>query len=171
MEEEQGAAEAIDVPHGVDPAGEKARDETVATLHRRKVLTADELYRLLNPRPRLEKEFRLPGAEGTVFMFSIDGMLDGAAMIGCLFAGECIMVQAKSFEAANRIAKAGLDDTVALLREEYEHRSVLVQPAANSGIITEASGARARESQGELHTDPKMKAMMAHIIGGEDWKR
>lgn len=169
MEKEPGAAEEIVLPSGVDPDGEKARDLTVAALARRKVLNADELYRLQNARPRLEKEFRLPGAEGTIFMFSIDGMLDGTAMIGCLFAGECMMVQAGSFESANAIAKRGLADTIELLREEYEHRSNVI-PVSNDGILTEIAGKKAREGH-ELHTDPKMKAMMAHIIGGEEWKR
>lgn len=171
MEEERGATEAIDVPAGVNPDGEKARQIIVAQLQRRKVLTSDELYRLLNPRPRFEKEMRLPGADGTVYFFSIDGMLDGAAMIGCLFAGECMMVQAKSFEEGLRFAKEGLDTTIALLREEYEQRPV-VEVVKNAGVIAEVGGRHAANVDDVgLRSDPKMKAMMAHIIGGEDWKR
>src|SRR5689334_14386059 len=98
---------AVDVPDGVTEeqiaVGELARQETVRHLNRRRVLNMDELAELKDVRPRLEKEFRLPGdsrARSKVYMFSIDGTLRGERITGCLFAGECILVQAEDFVKA-----------------------------------------------------------------------
>lgn len=144
---------------------------------RRRILTADELCRLKDARPRFEKEIRLPGdsrgTTNTVFMFSIDGMLDGEAVIGALFAGECMLVQARSLKMAERIAKEGLQDTARFALAEYEDRTRLVQPAtaAEQGLTIEGGGRKAASEDPELlRSDPLMKKILASEIGGIKWK-
>ena len=154
--------------------GELARQETTRHLGRRRVLNMDELAELKDVRPRLEKEFRLPGdsrKRNKAFMFSIDGTLRGERVTGCLFAGECILVQATSFEKANNIAKAGLNDTVDLAIEYWrDSHGALLTPM--EAIKVEVGGGRASSNpkQPDLATDPKLKAMLQHIIGGKPWR-
>lgn len=149
-------------------------------LGNRAVLTMDQLAEMKDVRPRLEKEVRLPGdargAKNRIYFFSIDGMLRGNAFRGCLFAGECIMVQSdRGFEAALRTAKDGLNDTVELAKEYYEelNRSVVVaSPLEASHLNVDVGGRRAGNVPGqpELASDQKLKAMIAHIIGGKHWR-
>lgn len=137
----------------------------------RQTLNADQLHDLRDAQPRLEKErrFKTPGgAMGEItptFFFSIDGMLNGQTIKGALFAGECMVIQAPTFEAAYTVAKDGLAETIRLLREEYE-----IRPAPlNAGLSTDIAGRRGQPG-GDLRTDPKLKSMLAHIIGGLPWK-
>jgi hypothetical protein len=114
--------------------------------------------------------FTTPGGEqGEVtraWAFSIDGHLNGQAIRGALFAGECMVVQAMTQEVAERVAKDGLAETIRLLREEYDARPI-TEP--NIGILTDTGGRKGR-GDGTLHSDPKLKAMIEHIIGGKPWK-
>jgi hypothetical protein len=135
----------------------------------------DELAELKDTRPRLEKEFKLPGdsrARNKVYFFSIDGTLRGERLTGCLFAGECVMVQADSFERALNLAKDGLHDSVELALEFYEEVNRLVIARPMDAITVEVGGGRAAAlpAQPDLATDPKMRAMIEHIIGGKPWR-
>lgn len=157
--------------NGIDTAEAVAQQAVSGTHHelqqKRAVLNADELAAMTDLRPRLEKEIDLRGVDGTrqhVFLFSIDGLFEGVSVRGALFAGECIMVTAKDFEAAFRIAKDGLHDTVELLRKEFEGR---VAADAMAGMELLAAGQKAAEG-GALH--PKLNAIMAHRIGGLPWR-
>lgn len=138
----------------------------------RRILSADELYRMKDVKPRLEKELRLPGdsrARNKVWLFSLDGVLDGNAVKGALFAGECILVQGRNFEQAFRLAKDGVASTIELLEEEFRLQHAVDQGPVNAGLEHDAGGSRAR-GDGTLKTDPKMRSMLAHVIGGLPWK-
>lgn len=143
-------------------------------LGRRRVLNMDELASLKDQRPRLEKEIRLPGdrAKNRIYFFSIDGTLDGAHIIGCLFAGECIMVQTeKGFEAALKIAKDGLAETIELAYTYWKESQGALLTPIDAGIKIEVGGGRhgSNPRQPDLATDPKLRAMLQHVIGGKPW--
>jgi len=155
--------------------GEIARQHVERHLKARRVLDMDELAELADTRPRLEKEFRLPGdpnPRNKVFFFSIDGTVRGERLTGCLFAGECMVVQAEGFERANAIAKEGLRDTVELALEFWEEQNRLVIASPASAITVDVGGGRAAANpkQPDLATDPKMRAMIEHLIGGKKWR-
>jgi hypothetical protein len=88
----------------------------VEHLGNRPVLNMDQLVEMTDLRPRLEKEMKLPGdargrRTGSTSSRST-GRCAATASTGCLFAGECIMVQSeKGFEHALKLAKDGLNDT------------------------------------------------------------
>jgi hypothetical protein len=172
----------VEAPAGLTPlelrAGEEARRKMVEHLGNRPVLTMDQLAEMVDVRPRLEKEMRLPGdsrgSRNRIYFFSIDGSLRGNRFSGCLFAGECIMVQSdRGFEHALRIAKDGLNDSVELAKEYWIElqRSVVVSPV-NESLSVDVGGRRAAgtQKQPDLATDPKLKDMIAHIIGGKPWR-
>lgn len=144
-------------------------------LGRRRVLTMDELAELKDVRPRVEKDFKLPGDSrrgNRVWLFSIDGTLRGERLNGCLFAGECIVVQATSFDKAFSMAKDGLNDTVELALTYWrEDQGRLVYASPMEGIQVEVGGGRAHDTPGQkdLATDPKLKAMIEHMLGGKKW--
>lgn len=144
-------------------------------LGRRRVLTMDELAELKDVRPRVEKDFKLPGDSrrgNRVWLFSIDGTLRGERLNGCLFAGECIVVQATSFDKAFRLAKDGLNDTVELALTYWrEDQGRLVYASPMEGIQVEVGGGRSSDTPGQvdLATDPKLKAMIEHMLGGKPW--
>lgn len=149
-------------------------------LGNRPVLTMDQLAEMVDVRPRLEKEIKLPGdARGSrnrIFFFSIDGTVRGNRFTGCLFAGECIMVQSdRGFEHALKVAKDGLNDTVELAKEYFDElqRSIVVaSPLEASHLMVDAGGRRAaaKPGQPDLASDPKLKAMIEHIIGKKPWR-
>jgi len=152
----------------------------VEHLGNRAVLTMDQLVEMKDLRPRLEKEMRLPGdargARNRIYFFSIDGTLRGNAFRGCLLAGECIMVQSeKGFEDALRQAKDGLHATMELAREYFDElqRSIVVaSPLDVSHMNVDAGGRRAAANPKapDLATDPKLRAMIEHIIGKKPWR-
>lgn len=155
--------------------------DTTGTAHgqlatARRILTADELCMLRDARPRFEKQIVLPGdsrKRNTVWMFSIDGMLDGEAVIGALFAGECMLVQARTQHMAERIAKEGLKDTASFALAEFEGRTRMVQPvtATQQGLTIEGGGRKAASEDPDLlRTDPVMRKVLAAEIGGIKWK-
>lgn len=155
--------------------GERARRAVVEQLGRRTVLDADQLARMKDLRPRLEKEFHLPGDSrnrNKVWFFSVDGSLDGAYLRGCLFAGECITVQAKDFTAAFKLASDGLHDTLRFAREFYESQPKLVTVGPmEAGLSVDVGGGRAAQlASGQSMADHKLKAMIRHIIGGKTWE-
>jgi len=149
-------------------------------LGNRPVLTMDQLAEMVDVRPRLEKEMRLPGdargARNRIYFFSIDGTIRGNRFTGCLFAGECVMVQSdRGFEHALRIAKDGLNDTVELAKEywtELQKSVVVVSPLDASHLNVDVGGRRAGATPGQpdLATDPKLKRMLEHLIGKKPWR-
>jgi hypothetical protein len=161
-------------------AGEDARRQMLEHLGNRPVLNMDQLAEMMDVRPRLEKEVKLPGdsrgLRNRIYFFSIDGTLRGNRFTGCLFAGECIMVQSdRGFEHALKIAKDGLSDTVEIAKDyfdELQRSVVMVSPVDASHMVVDAGGRRAAANPKapDLATDPKLKAMIAHIIGGKTWR-
>lgn len=150
----------------------------VEHLGNRPVLSMDQLAEMVDVRPRLEKEMKLPGdARGSrnrVYFFSIDGTIRGNRFTGCLFAGECIMVQSeRGFEHALRVAQDGLNDTVEIAREYFDEleRSIVVASPVDASLQVDVGGRRAGDvpKQPDLESDPKLKAMIAHIIGRKPW--
>lgn len=169
----------IHIPDGLTPleiiAAEKARREVVAHMGTRPVLTMDQLAELKDERPRAEKEFKLPGdsrQKNRIYFFSIDGTLNGTRLSGCLFAGECIMVQATSFEKAYKLARDGLRETVELALEYWKaDQGRLVYASPMDAVQVEVGGGRNASTPGqpELGTDPKLKRMIEHVIGKKPW--
>lgn len=139
----------------------------------RRILTADDLFDMKWAKPHFEfaREIGTPGGEfGDItrcWAFSIDGRLRGQRVDGALFAGECIVVQAHEQHQAEVLAKDGLDETIRLLREEYDARAKI---DLNAGVMTEVAGRKGVGADGTLRTDPKLKRMLGHLIGGEKWK-
>lgn len=148
----------------------------MAHLNHRRVLTMDEMAELKDVRPRFEKEFSLPGnsrKRSKVYMFSIDGTLKGEHVVGCLFAGECMVVQANSFEKALSLAKEGLNETIGLAFQYWgENEGRLVYAKPMEPIQVEVGGGRHHDNpaQPDLASDPKLKAMIENIIGKKPWK-
>lgn len=142
----------------------------------RRILRMDELAAMKDVKPRFEKEIKLPGdsrgATNTVFLFSLDGMLEGQPVVGALLAGECMLVQARSLKMAERIAKEGVGDTVRFAIEQSEQEnSVLDLSEMNRGISVEGGGRKAANEDGELlKSDPLMKSILAAEIGKLPWK-
>lgn len=146
----------------------------------RRILNMDELVRMQSTQPRFEKDIKMPGdsrgAANTVFLFSIDGVLDGKKIEGALFAGEAMLVQARTLKKAERIAREGLADTRKLAFEEHEDRLAVITPdgVIQAGATIEASGKRGQLSASEdpelLKSDPLMKKTLAHVIGKLPWK-
>lgn len=157
-------------------AAEEARRQMVEHLGRRAVLTMDQLAELTDERPRIEKEIRLPGdsrQKNKIYFFSIDGTLRGNRLMGCLFAGECIMVQATSFDKALKLARDGLRETIELAVQYWrEEQGRLVYASPMEGLQVEVGGGRHHDMPKELElaTDPKLKAMIRHKLGGKSWK-
>jgi len=174
---------SVEAPAGLTPlelrAAEEARRGIVEHLEKNPVLRMDDLIEMKDLRPRLEKELRLPndarGARNRVYYFSIDGTLRGNRLTHCLMAGECIMVQSdRGFEHALKIAKDGLHDTIELAREFFEEEvrsRVMVSPYDSSHMMVEVGGRKAGQGQPDLATDPKLKAMIQHMLGGKTWRR
>lgn len=148
----------------------------VEHLGTRPVLTMDQLAELKDERPRAEKEFKLPGdsrQKNRIYFFSIDGTLRGNRLVGCLFAGECIMVQAPSFDKAFKLARDGLRETIELALTYWrEDQGRLVYASPMEGIQVEVGGGRSSDMPGQvdLATDPKLKAMIMHKLGGKPWR-
>lgn len=153
----------------------------VKHLGKRPVLNMDQLAEMTDLRPRLETPsgIKLPGDSrgnrNRIWFFSVDGTLRGNRFTGCLMAGECIMVQAPSFEKAYRIAQEGLNDTPQIARDYFDELSrslVVASPLDVSHMNVDVGGRRAGEVPGQpdLATDPKLKAMIAHIIGRKPWQ-
>jgi hypothetical protein len=135
----------------------------------------DELARLKDVRPRIEKEIQLPGVKDRVYMFSIDGSLDGARVTGCLYAGSCAMVHAGSFEDAFKLAREAIAHTVTLAERYFEesHRLVMVEdrPLAPENLAIESGGRKGMHEprRPALLTDPKLMAMMRAKMEGKPW--
>jgi hypothetical protein len=174
----------VEAPDGLTPlelkAGEEARRQMLEHLGNRPVLNMDQLVEMVDVRPRLEKEMKLPGdsrgSKNRIYFFSIDGTLRSNRFTGCLFAGECIMVQSDcGFEHALKIAKDGLNDTIEIAKDyfdELQRSVVMVSPVDASHMMVDAGGRRAvaNPKAPDLETDPKLRAMIAHIIGGKPWR-
>lgn len=174
---------AVEVPSGLTPlevrAGEEARRQMIEHLGNRPVLNMDQLVEMTDLRPRLEKEVKLPGdvrgSKNRIYFFSIDGTLRGNHFNGCLVAGECIMVQSdKGFEDALHQARDGLQDTLELAKEYFDQINssvVVASPMDASHMLVDAGGRRASgdPKQPDLATDPKLKAMIGHLIGKKPW--
>lgn len=137
----------------------------------------DQLAEMKDWRPRLEKEIRLPGdsrgADNKVWFFSIDGRVGGKPFKGCLMAGECVMVQAHSFEKANKIAAEGIESTLEFALEFFNQQQgslAMTTNALEAGLTHDVGGRRGQGAPGTLKTDEKLKAMIASRLGGLPWR-
>ncbi len=160
------------VPPAVEQAAQKRGQELEAGLVRtRENLNADMLAAMIAPRAHFEEEFNLPG-EKRAFFFTVDGVLNGRKVIGALFAAQCMLIFAANYLEACDLANRGLRSTIELMHEEYEKR-LANEAAANSAIMRglqrDAGGRRGQDGD-QLARLPKMKALMAHVIGGLPWK-
>lgn len=150
----------------------KAREFQLGLAGTRKVLSADELARLVAPGVRFEQEFKFP--DKSAFFFTINGVLNGAKVEGALFAAECVLVFAANVLQAKDVAQRGIRATVELLHEEYNTRqSRETQDLIQQGIHAPDIGGR-RARPGEQTADTlqraKMTAMIRHVFGGEPWR-
>ncbi len=132
----------------------------------RKVLTADELATIANPRPRLE--MHMPAL--MAFLFSIDGVLNGKKVQGCLFAGECMLVYGATEAQARDTAQHGLFDTINLLHEEYQTREQRLNPEVYDGLQVDGGGSKGGRMERPPQVSPKLNAIMQHILQGKPWK-
>lgn len=133
----------------------------------RLVLDADQLASLVAPRAHLERQLS-PEA----WFFSVDGVLNGAKVEGALFLGEVMLVYAPTPAIAQELANQGLRQTVELLYEEYATRATRIDDPLRAGTLQEDGGRRATASAPgrELATLPKLREIMAHVIGGLPWR-
>jgi hypothetical protein len=158
--------------------GEKARRHMLEHLGNRPVLSMDQLVEMKDLRPRIEKEMKLPsdkrGARNRIYFFTVDGTYRGKRYTGCLFAGECIMVQSdRGFEFAHKQAKDGLAATMEIATELYEEQArMVVEATPMEKMIVDAGGRRsgAGNHAPDLATDEKLKRMIQHEIGGKPWR-
>lgn len=142
---------------------EKLKAELAAT---RMILSADQLATLVNPSVRLE--LHIPNAQA--WLFSIDGVLMGKKVQGCLFAGECMLVHAFSQMQACTLAQDGLRTTIELLHEEYGTRDERLNPDVYDGLQVHGGGRKGGKMEREPQVAPKLRAMMDHVIGKKPWK-
>ena len=132
----------------------------------RRVLNADELVSMTERRPRLEAQFGRYHA----YLFSIDGVLNGAAVTGAVFAGECMLTFAPTFERAYKLAADGLESTVEFLYQQALHDGV-APTILSQGLSTDIGGRKAGAPNPDpLSRLPKLKSLLAHHIGGMPWK-
>jgi hypothetical protein len=145
----------------------KAQGINAELARRRQILNADQMTALVAPRARFETEFAKYGC----YFFSINGVLNGRKITGAMFAGQCILVRAENFAKAQELANAGLRSTSELIHREYETRSLRGDDMSpiEQGIAKEVAGRRGREGDG-LASNPKLKHMLEHVIGGLPWK-
>lgn len=142
------------------------------------MLNMDQLVEMKDLSPQLEKEMRLPndarGARNRIYFFSINGTLRGNRLKHCLMAGECMMVQSdRGFEHALKLAKDGLHETIEIAKQYFDElaRSIVVaSPMDASTMTVDVGGRRAGQGQPDLASDPKLRAMIRHAMGGKPWK-
>lgn len=85
-----------------------------AIVGQRKVLSMDELLAGRNHRMRFEQSFpeiRSPSGEMPHF-YTVDITLQGTHITGCMLAGSCALVFARTRRAADDLAQAGLQTTL-----------------------------------------------------------
>jgi hypothetical protein len=137
---------------------------------RRRVLNADELLSLKDVQVNLEKDC----GKG-FWLFSINGTLNGTRITGALFAGECIMVYAKSQAEAVDRAAAGLQTTMELALEYFEQqeRQIREQVLEPGYAIDPAAGRRAHRplSDRSIPQQRKLAAMVQSVLSGKPFER
>jgi hypothetical protein len=114
-------------------AARELMDTQKAMAENRRILNADELASLTDMHMRMEKAF----PRFHVYLFSIDGRLNGERITGCLFAGQCVMVFGKTFKEAHALANDGVHSTIALLHQQYaeSQRSMLEEATVEAKLI------------------------------------
>lgn len=122
----------------------------------------DELVELKDRGVDLEKHLHRFG----LWLFSIKGYRGLEHVRGALFAGNCIVVRSKTYEAALRLAREGLETTIELALEW------LKQSDLDKQLITPVSEAFGRHAHGdhESYVHPLLDALMRHKLGGEPWR-
>lgn len=163
-------------------AGEELRRHIVEHVGRRGNLTMDQLAEATDVRARCETPDGIKlkgdsrGHKNRIYYFSIDATVKGMNFRGCLFAGNCILVQATSFEKAQRLAGQGLRETPELARDYFDKMaSAIVAPSGNpivDGLEIDVRGQHSSRAldQPDLATDPKLKAIIAHQVGKLPYK-
>lgn len=163
-EEAAGAEEAIRplTPEAVEAQKEVENTELELVKHR-KNLSMDELGELKDRGVSFEKHLH----RFQLWVFGINGWLNGSYIKGALFAGSCIVVQAPTFEVALRLAREGLESTLDFAMEWFR-----LQPNENTlaAPVAEAFGRRGGDPNRPLQIDPKLDAMLRHRLGGERWR-
>lgn len=137
----------------------RTEDELVET---RPNLSMDELAELTDRGVILEKHLHRFG----LWMFSLKGYRSGKFVRGALFAGNCIVVQARTYEAALHLAREGLEATV-IHALDWLKQSELDRQLVNP--VAEAFGRRVGGLH-EPHVDPHLDALLRHKLGGEPWR-
>lgn len=146
----------------------KARDYERELANQRPVLNADQMASLVAPRAHFERQVAVDA-----WFYTVSGVLNGTKIHGALFAGEIILVYAFSRREADDLANRGLRSTVEALFKEYDTRQLRGDDTPiMKGLVQEALGSKMRPSApgAELASLPKLKAVMAHEIGGLPWK-
>ena len=148
-------------------SGSPTDDLAVERQGERRALSANDLYELVNPRPRFERQFTMRDAvreHRYGFLFSIDGTLRGEAITGALFADEAMLVLAPDFASALKRARDGVRETQLLLLQEVLTRESREEVNPLS-IDTGGRRVNGSEPGQELSTDPKLRRMIEEAAG------
>jgi hypothetical protein len=117
---------------------DRASRELIATqkelARTRRILNADELATLQERRLRLEKTI----PKWKVYLFTLDGVLNGESVRGCLFAGQCIMVFGNTFREAHQLAYEGVETTILAMHEHYALQQELARSVLQHTVLVEA---------------------------------
>lgn len=126
-------------------------------------LTMDDLVELKDRGVHLEKHL----SRYRLWMFSIQGYRGLEHVKGALFAGNCIVVKAPTFEIALRLAREGLEFTI-----EKALEWLMLQPKDDplAMPVAEVYGRKAGDPTRPAQVHPMLDALLRHKLGGEPWR-
>lgn len=103
----------------------RAHGEALVTKLRaeRPILSLDDLAQMISPNVQLEARFNL--TDGSLFLFTVSGLLRGTKLHGALLGGDAMLVRATTEAAAKELAKSGLHSTLELARKHYEQQRLI----------------------------------------------
>ena len=160
---EAGASENVQKPLLKDADRDKIlhlHKEALATVNsqHRKVLNSDQLASVKG----IYAELECGDSHLEVYFFSVSGTLDGELFKGALFAGEIMMVHAKTVEQAKHLANDGLKSTIEALHQEVYTRGV--RNDDGDGIIIDTAGNKLKSGR-EVRLQEPLVHMLKDKIG------
>lgn len=132
----------------------------------RLMLNMDMLASLKSPNVRHEMSF----ANYDAHFFTINGVLLGKKVEGAMFAGDCVLVFAKTLRDAADLARRGIRETVKSAHDWYRENKTIdaSNTLLNQGTVVESGGRReGKVTQASVMQQKKLEAMMQSIYGGK----